>query len=170
MNPLNKPTHRLKSHQSGVSLVEALVALVVISIGMLGIAALHVESLRNGKASILRTQAVALAANIADSIRANPVSATTYTSAITAADKNSACEPGGAGCTASEMATNDVAVWLDQLAKSLPSGTGSITSVTTTTPATYTITVQWVETTSLNGTAAGAATGATQSYALRIQV
>ena len=47
--------------QRGFSLVEAMVAMVVLSIGMLGIAALYVESLRSGTSALLRSQAVAFA-------------------------------------------------------------------------------------------------------------
>lgn len=59
------------SRSTGFSIVEALVALVVLSIGMLGIAALYVESLRAGRSAIYRTQAVNLASDMADRIRAN---------------------------------------------------------------------------------------------------
>ena len=60
-----------RHHSSGFSIVEALVALVVLSVGMLGIAALYVESLRAGRTAVYRTQAVNLAADMADRIRAN---------------------------------------------------------------------------------------------------
>jgi hypothetical protein len=46
--------------------------MVVLSIGMLGIAALYVESLRSGTSALLRSQAVAFASDMADRIRANP--------------------------------------------------------------------------------------------------
>ena len=57
--------------QRGFSLVEAMVALMVLSIGMLGIAGLYVESLRAGRTAIYRTQAINLASDMAERIRAN---------------------------------------------------------------------------------------------------
>ena len=59
--------------QRGFSLIEVLVALVVLSIGMLGIAALYVDSLRSGRTAIHRTQAVILVSDMAERIRANPL-------------------------------------------------------------------------------------------------
>ena len=55
----------------GFTLVEVLVALVVMSVGMLGIAALYLEGLRAGRTALYRTTAVNLAADMADRIRAN---------------------------------------------------------------------------------------------------
>ena len=52
--------------QQGFSLVEAMVALVVLSVGMLGIAGLYVTTLRSGGGAIYRMQAVNLAADLAD--------------------------------------------------------------------------------------------------------
>ena len=48
-----------------------LVALVIFAVGLLGIAALHIESLNAGRTALNRTQAVALASDLADRIRAN---------------------------------------------------------------------------------------------------
>ena len=55
----------------GFTLVEVLVALVIFAVGLLGIAALHIEGLNAGRTALNRTQAVALASDLADRIRAN---------------------------------------------------------------------------------------------------
>lgn len=55
----------------GMTLVEVLVSLVVISVGLLGVVALQAVSLRNSQTSYLRTQATALADDIIDRMRAN---------------------------------------------------------------------------------------------------
>jgi type IV pilus assembly protein PilV len=60
-----KRTHR------GFTIIEVLVALVVLSVGLLGIAGLYVIALRAGTTSINRMQAVNLAADMADRIHAN---------------------------------------------------------------------------------------------------
>jgi type IV pilus assembly protein PilV len=57
--------------QSGFTLVEALVALIVLSIGLLGVAALQLSSLRANTSAAYRSQATFLAYDIADRMRAN---------------------------------------------------------------------------------------------------
>ena len=55
----------------GVTIVEVLVALVVLSVGMLGIASLYVSSLKAERSAQIRVQAVTLVSDMADRIRAN---------------------------------------------------------------------------------------------------
>ena len=59
------------SMQLGFSLIEAMVALVVVSVGMIGIAGLYGQGLSAGRTALYRTQAVNLAADMADRIRVN---------------------------------------------------------------------------------------------------
>jgi type IV pilus assembly protein PilV len=129
----------------GFSLVEALVALVVLSIGMLGIAALHVEGLRSARTALTRTTAVTLASDIADRIRANRAAKTEYDAVVTSADTDANCEPKGAGCSPTDLAHHDKAVWLGAIENSLPGGTGTIDCDDDEVPATYTITISWAE-------------------------
>lgn len=137
--------HPINRRQTGFSLVEALVALLVLSIGMLGIAALYVESLRSGRTALLRTQAVTLASDMADRIRANRQGRTEYGTTVTSADTNTACAPGGAGCTTAQLAHHDKAIWLGAIEAALPGASGTIAVDDTTTPVTYTVTVSWAE-------------------------
>jgi type IV pilus assembly protein PilV len=58
--------------QRGVSLIEVLVAVLVMAIGLLGIAALQATALRNSQSSLERSQAVVLSYTILDAMRANP--------------------------------------------------------------------------------------------------
>src|SRR5262245_50380565 len=57
--------------QSGMTLVEVLVTLVLISVGLLGIAALQLTTLKSNKDAYVRSQASALAGDILDRMRAN---------------------------------------------------------------------------------------------------
>ena len=120
----------MKSRARGFTLVEALVALVVLSIGMLGIAALYVETLRASRSALVRTEAVSLAADLADRIRANRVPANAYT---------------GTGQNA--LATADLLAWNAAIAAQLPGGTGAVRfrAGTAATPSQYTILVSWTE-------------------------
>ena len=57
--------------QRGTTLIETLVALLVLSIGLLGVAALQITSLQNNRGAHMRSQASVLAYAIADRMRAN---------------------------------------------------------------------------------------------------
>lgn len=160
----------MKQTIRGFSLVEALVALVVMSIGLLGIAALYVESLRSGTSALLRSQAVALASDMADRIRANPTAGTAYAKTVDAnGTVTAACNAATGTCTVDQMAANDIAQWAvlvddrqDDPSKgplALPAGRGTV-AVSATTPRVYTITVSWTE----------SGQTAASSYTLRVQI
>lgn len=137
----------VQRRQAGFTMVESLVALVVLSIGMLGIAALYLDSLRAGRTAIYRTQAVNLAADLADRVRANRVAVGGYNIDV---GEDGALEPScytTAGCTAGELAGTDLAAWKAQLAQQLPGGDGSIAVVAGAggEPSRYVVTVTWTE-------------------------
>ncbi|MDH5277309.1 MAG: type IV pilus modification protein PilV [Gammaproteobacteria bacterium] len=128
---------------SGFSLVEVLVALVVMSVGMLGIAALYLEGLRAGRTALYRTTAVTLAADMADRIRANSTAGVAYAGTGPGTDSN--CINGTNDCTANQLADDDWFNWTNQLAAQLPDGAAGEIDVAGAAPATYTITVAWPE-------------------------
>ncbi len=135
-----------KTHQ-GFSLVEVLIALIIMSVGMLGIAGLYVQSMQAGRTSMLRHHAVTLAGDVADRIRANPTAAAAYT-AVDGADNN--CVAYSTNCNVAQMAAHDILLWQAQAANFLPTfGDGTeqvvITYNAAATPPTYTIVVQWDE-------------------------
>lgn len=130
----------------GFTLIEALVALVVLSIGMLGIAGLYLESLRSGRTTILRSEAITLASDLADRIRANRAGAGAYADDVSGVGEYlDACADGTVGCTPAQMAAHDKFEWLDALTTSLPSGAATVDVDAATAPDTYTITASWVE-------------------------
>lgn len=110
----------------GITMVEALVALVVISVGMLGIAGLYLSSLQAGRAANLRVQAVNLAAEMADRIRANREAFGAY--ALAASTLPAAVNCASANCTAAQLAQSDQNIWVTALrdVRQLPRGNGSI--------------------------------------------
>lgn len=135
---------RNRQRTRGFTMIEVLVALAVLAVGLLGIAALYLDSLRAGRTAIYRTQAVNVAADLADRIRANRAVPVNYETALDdAVVPVAACETSG-GCTRAEMAQNDLASWKAQLAALLPNGDGSVV-VTPGNPNSYVITVQWNE-------------------------
>jgi type IV pilus assembly protein PilV len=135
-----RPT--LTSLQAGFSLIESMVALVVVSVGMIGIAGLYGQGLSAGRTALYRTQAVNLASDMADRIRANRRGGASYGGA--AANNN--CDPGGGvNCTPAQMAAHDLFVWTNQVTQQLPNGAG-VVQFAATAPPTYTIQVTWQDT------------------------
>jgi type IV pilus assembly protein PilV len=137
----------IEKRSQGFSLVEVLIALIVMSVGMLGIAGLYVQSMQAGRTSMLRHHAVTLAGDIADRIRANPTAGAAYV-ASTGADNN--CVAQGTDCSVAEMAAQDILLWQAQAAEFLPAmGDGSQQVVVNydavAVPPIYTITVRWDE-------------------------
>jgi type IV pilus assembly protein PilV len=135
---------RAGARYGGFSLVEAMVALVVLSVGMIGIAALHGQSLAANRTAQLRTQAVNLTADMADRVRLNRLGGAAYAGP----SENRSCDPqsgGGVDCTPQQMAEHDVLVWQQQVARLLPDGVGAIRYDGATIPPTYSIEVAWTE-------------------------
>jgi type IV pilus assembly protein PilV len=125
----------------GFTLVEVLIALIILSVGMLGIAGLYVHSMQAGRTSLFRHHAVTLAGDVADRIRANPRAAAVY--ALAGGDNN--CVDGGVDCTPQEMAANDIFLWDQQAADTLPNGTVTVVFDNAVLPPTYEITIAWTE-------------------------
>lgn len=157
-------THRTIAEQ-GFTLIEALIALLVLSIGMLGIAALYLDSLRAGRSALWRTQAVDSVGDIADRIRSNPLplsasnaeGGAAYEIAFGATPSVN-CNPTGTFTDPKAAARNDVACWADRVATALPDGEVAIdyqpatdfdedaeTPTATGLPNAYEISVRWTE-------------------------
>ena len=135
-----------KSSQ-GFSLVEVLIALIVMSVGMLGIAGMYVQSMQAGRTSMLRHHAVNLAGDVADRIRANPAAGAAY---VATQGTDNDCVGQNTDCTAAQMAANDIFLWQEQALEFLPpmaDGTQQVIVAfdATAVPPTYTITVRWDE-------------------------
>jgi len=132
---------RTIGNEAGFSLVEVLIALVIMSVGMLGIAGLYVEGMKAGRTSTFRHHAVTLASDVADRIRANPTAGVVYEGV----GGNNDCVLGNIDCTPAQMAANDIDLWLTQADEMLPNGEIAIVFDDTVTPNTYAIEVSWDE-------------------------
>ena len=125
----------------GFTLIEVLISLIIMSVGMLGIAGLYVTSMQAGRTSVLRHNAVTLAGDIADRIRANPRAGAAY--ALAGANNN--CVAQGVDCTIGEMAAHDIFLWDQQAAATLPNGQVNVVFNNGVVPPTYQITITWTE-------------------------
>jgi type IV pilus assembly protein PilV len=140
----NKTTGLLRI--SGFSLIEVLIALIIMSVGMLGIAGLYVHSMQAGRTSLFRHNAVTLAGDVADRIRANPLAGAAYvdTGPVTTPPATN-CVGGGVDCSPAEMAANDMFLWDEQAAGTLPDGDVMVSYDNGAVPSLYTVTVTWRE-------------------------
>jgi type IV pilus assembly protein PilV len=169
------------SRTRGFTLVEVLVSLVILSIGLLGIAKLMLFSSHSNDSAYLRSQATDLAYQMLDDMRANTTQAAIvggpYTTALTAAATNP-----GFTCVATAACANlalyDVYQWKLRLNANsgiipaggiipigaLPNGQGSVATALVAGQTTVTIVVQWDDSVAQNTLNPGAA--ATQSITL----
>lgn len=125
--------------ETGATLIEVLVAMVVLAIGLLGLAGLQATSIQSNHSAYYRSQATILASDLADRMRANRTAALTDAYVIdefpTSSTRNSV-----SGNDVSPE--NDIAEWLNQLALTLPEGTGKVEKDGTL----VTITIRWNDT------------------------
>lgn len=126
-----------KRDQRGMTLVEALVALLVLCIGLLGVAGMQMQALRANHGAYLRSQATMLAQDIADRMRANRTEAV-----LGAYDVDVGEVP-----TGTALSDFDVAAWKQSLADVLPTGDGAVAVVRDpdTDKNVATIRVQWTD-------------------------
>jgi type IV pilus assembly protein PilV len=133
-----------RNRARGFSIVEALVALIVLSVGMLGIAGLYVVTLRSSGSAISRMQAVNLASDLADRIRANRTAESEYEAPDVVTE--AICVGEGKDCTPAQMAANDMFLWQRQIDATLPGDpAGAVDVDEDTNPTTYIIEVSWAE-------------------------
>lgn len=135
-------SNQKQRRQYGFSLIEVLIALVIMSVGMLGIAGLYVQSMQAGRTSMFRHHAVTMAGDVADRIRANPTAGGAYTAAT---GTDNSCVAGTVVCTPAQMAANDILIWRNEAGSTLPSGDIAVAFDNTISPPVYTITVSWNE-------------------------
>jgi type IV pilus assembly protein PilV len=103
----------------GFTLLEVLIALLIFSLGLLGLAGLMVVSVKTNQSAYLRTQASFLAQSMADRMRANIAVIDEYeTTYDESTEGDASCED--VACAPAALAANDRAVWSRQLVTQLP--------------------------------------------------
>lgn len=118
----------IRSRQSGFTLLEVLISLVILAIGLLGLASLQATGLKNNHSAYHRSQATQLSYDIADKIRSNMAAISSYASITpSSALAKSGCTTKAGTCSVTDMAQNDLFEWNNALAAVLPSGAGTIT-------------------------------------------
>lgn len=145
------------NHSKGVALIEVLVSLVVLAIGILGLAGLQFFALKFNRSSLERVQATSLTYQLGDKMRANPLQARSgsyktscgtapATTIVTATDtptKN--CTT--AKCTLAELAAYDLTTWCVSIVSGIAGAYGTETCADSpcTALSQHRVTVAWPE-------------------------
>lgn len=122
---MNKPLNPRKK-MAGLTMIEILVTLIILAIGLLGMAALQLTGIRSANSSTYRTQATLLADDMAERMRANitAVDGNSFRAVNSAAlNCNAAPNPycgdyydgvnpvAAQSCTPAQLASHDINVW-----------------------------------------------------------
>jgi type IV pilus assembly protein PilV len=122
MNTVAAPRQRA---QGGYVLLEALIAVVIASVGFIGAARMQTIGLSMNNSAQARQKATLLGYQMADRIRANQVGVTAHAYDRPVAG-DVACLVLASGCTPALMAAADVGEWQGEIATQLPTGTGVV--------------------------------------------
>jgi type IV pilus assembly protein PilV len=141
--------------QQGFTLIEALVAFLILSVGMLGIASLQTLSLKAGNTAMYRTAAVMKVDEIVENMRANQSAITSYSAGTSDPGADNGCRQSASTaasvCTIDELAKDDVFHWKDSLKTVLPATAATTASIVVIPPvapevlSTVAVTVNWSE-------------------------
>jgi type IV pilus assembly protein PilV len=151
MNTNNFPNSTtLKHWQNGASLIEVLIAVLILSVGMLGMASLQTRAMQFNQSAYYQSQTGVLAQDIFDRMRAsNDGTATlnqfshgmedsipgSYTSCYGVSDSTS--------CTPAQMAQYDLYSWLTDVSVLLPNGKAQIEVDNSGVSPIYIVTIQY---------------------------
>lgn len=113
-------TAPMAEKQRGATLIEVLIAVLILAIGLLGVAGLQITSIQSNHSAYYRTQATVLAEDLADRMRANRTAALGTAYVVNFPTSSSSNSVSGT------QAQKDLAEWLNSLASTLPEGTGKV--------------------------------------------
>ncbi len=129
--------HKYRNRQSGISMIESLISLVVISVGLLGIAAMQITSLKQASSAQFHSQAVWFNYEMTDRILANNGAFDQYVGIDTDNHYEMDCQNNA--CSPAQMVQADAEQWKNMVS-SLPDGRGVISQ---TAANTLTVSVYW---------------------------
>ena len=125
--------------QQGATLIEILITVLVLSVGLLGLGATQMLSLKNGNNANQTYFANLAAYDIAERMRINPVAVEAGLYEAADVDETRAAQDCSASCSSAQLANMDLYEWGQALSANLPGGKGTIELD----DETATITVSW---------------------------
>jgi len=161
MSRVSKMRHRSIRRSRGFNLIEAMVAVVIISVGLLGIAKMQALAMASTGSAKMRSLAALEAASLAAALRAdrqywsNITVATTVTfqdgTVKTSSDgallSAAVCETAGACTTITDMVAYNLRKWDTDLVTQMPKHLATLACAagSTTVPVTCTVQLNWAE-------------------------
>lgn len=113
------------SRQNGFSLIESLVAIVIMALGILGILGVQMRTLADTQNGVRRAQAIRLIEDLSERIKVNPnalASAVISTYFVSTPGPMAAPPACTTACTATQLAQHDIARWKSSVINTLPLG------------------------------------------------
>lgn len=110
--------------QRGITLIESLIAMVVMALGILGIVGVQMRALTDTQAGVRRAQAIRLIEDLGERLQSNP-DALNHLSAYTAS-ADSAPDCTAAACSPGQLAAFDAWQWRKHVAAALPGGSATV--------------------------------------------
>lgn len=123
---------RLSRANRGFTLIEVLIALLVLAIGLLGMATLMMTSMQSSQGASLRSAATVAAYDLAERMRSNPSQSAIANSpyeANPATAVSPACEADANGCSAADLVQADLAEWWLNLQNAIPGAEATVDQV-----------------------------------------
>jgi type IV pilus assembly protein PilV len=122
---------KIQPTQAGFTLMEILIALLVVSVALIGVASLQMRGQQINHTAYLRTQATFLAYDIMDRMRINSNTATQYVGGFRSVgpggeDPDYSCDGDGKTCSPTDLVNYDLNNWLSQVRETLPKGEAKI--------------------------------------------
>ncbi len=126
-------------HATGFTLIEVLISLLILSGGLLGLAALQITSLHYNQSAYQRSQASFLISDLAERMRCNPQAALDYLNlSFASAGAQPECLT-VSGCSPEALAEHDMFEWYQTVQQQLPKARVSLSLA----GRVYTLTLTW---------------------------
>lgn len=144
----------LNRSQQGATMIEIMIAILVFSVGLLGLASTQTLGLTNTQSALSRSYAAQLSYELVDIMRLNRTVTSGAGGAVNIFDGLNTTDSAtfiyvetancwsDTGCTASEMAAHQVAVWAERMQTILPDGQAALALNA---DGIYTLTMTWVD-------------------------
>lgn len=151
--------YHLGAHTGGFSLIEVLVAMLIVAVGILGVAGLQITSLHLNQSAMFRSEALQMGNDLIDRMRANGIQDYAPAPVLLTDAPGASLNCSSASCTPDELAGYDLTWWkcsinstLDEalgtqfpacanlgVSGSLPLGAGAVSKQ----DGVYIVTVEW---------------------------
>ena len=161
------------SFQSGFTLIEVLITLVIVAVGLLGLASLQLRAMQFVHGAYIQTQVQVLAYDMLDRLRANRIEALETPSYVLAVTDTPSAPTNCATtvCTATQMAAFDIYEWRKILNEHLPQGKGAIALEDLASGGRmYTIQVQWLDNRSIEVTDAASFAKRFETFTFKVEL